>query len=467
MISVALAGCNLAPPYTPLTLPTPPAYKETGPWTPASPNDAAPRGDWWSVYNDKTLDDLEKRIDTSNPTVAVYLARYDEARAMAAETNAALTPELDASGTETYNRQSNNRPLRGGAGPNNYDDNLVGGQLTYELDVWGRVRNMVAASRDQAQASAGDLATMRLTLEAQLADAYLGLRGLDAQGKLLADTTAAYEKALTLTTNLHDGGAVASLDVERAKTQLQTARAQQIDVAAQRALMEHEVAVLVGETPSTFTLAPVTQQATPPHTPVSAPSLLLQRRPDIAAAERRAAAANAGVGVAKAAFYPSIMLNGGAGFESAGGVNLLQAANSWWTLGPSVSLPVFDGGRRKSQLRIARDEFNEASATYRGTVLTAFQQVEDNLALCNKLAGEAREEDLAVTSAARTEALATTQYQMGAVTYLEVVIAQTADLQAEMTSLSIATRRLQASVNLVQALGGGWNGLPAVPAKKG
>ncbi|MDB5482058.1 MAG: transporter [Caulobacteraceae bacterium] len=457
-VAAALAGCSLAPAYTPLTLATPPAFKETGPWTPASPDDAAPRGDWWTVYGDRTLDGLEQRIETSNPDLAIALARYDEARALAAQARAAQLPQLTASASETYNRQSDRRPLRRG-GVSNYDDDIVGASTSYELDLWGRVRNMVAAGKAQAQASAADAASVRLSLEAQLADAYLGLRGLDAQDKVLSDAVVAYAKALALTRDLHDGGAVAGLDVGRAQTQLETARAQRIDVAAQRALLEHEIAALVGEPASTFSLPADPIMLDPPHTPVAAPSLLLQRRPDIAAAERRAAAANAGIGVARAAFYPSITLGGAAGFESAGGVNLLQAANSWWTLGPNVTLPLFDGGRRKATLRQARDQFDEASAGYRSIVLAAFQQVEDNLALCNRLADEARAETAALEAARRTESLATIQYQMGAVTYLDVVTAQTADLDAQRAALMIATRRLQASVDLLRALGGGWGGM--------
>jgi NodT family efflux transporter outer membrane factor (OMF) lipoprotein len=450
------AGCSLAPPYSPPPVATPTAYKEIGPWTPSRPDDDAPRGAWWSVYGDQTLDGLERRIETGNPDLAAALARYDQARALAAQASAALVPEVDATGAANTLHQSARRPLRVG-GPNNYDDDIIGAKTSYELDLWGRVRNAVAAGRAQAQASAADAASIRLSLEAQLADAYLNLRGLDAQARLLTQTTEAYAKALALTRALHNGGAVAGLDVDRAETQLQTARAQRIDIGAQRALLEHEIAALVGEPASSFSLAPVAVLPTPPRTPVATPSLLLQRRPDIAAAERRATAANAGVGVARAAFYPTITLNAGSGFETAGGVNLLQTANSWWTLGPGVSLPLFDGGRRKALLRQAKDQFDEAAADYRFTVLAAFQQVEDNLALCNRLADEAQEQAQAVAAAQRTESLATVQYQMGAITYLDVVTAQTANLQAQLSALTIATRRLQASVDLVRALGGGWS----------
>jgi NodT family efflux transporter outer membrane factor (OMF) lipoprotein len=450
-----LTGCSLAPAYTPLTLATPPAYKEVGPWTPASPGDAAPRGDWWTVYGDARLNALEARIESGNPDLAAALARYDEAKALAAQARAALVPELDASGAATNNLQSARRPLRVG-GPNQYDNDIAAGAVSYEFDLWGRVRNLVAQGKAQAVASGEDAASVRLSLEAQLADAYLNLRGLDAQAKLLADTTDAFAAALKLTQVQHDGGAVSGLDVGRAETQLQTARAQQTDVGAQRALLEHEIAVLVGESPSRFAIPAEADLPPPPRIPVAAPSLLLQRRPDIAAAERRAFAANAGIGVARAAYFPSITLDATGGFQSAGGVNLLQAANSWWTLGPTAAIAIFDGGRRKAVVRQARDQFDEASANYRSTVLSAFQQVEDNLALCNKLAEEAREEDAAVTAARRTESLAMTQYRMGAVTYLDVVTAQTADLEAQRATLMIGTRRLQASVDLIRALGGGW-----------
>jgi outer membrane protein, multidrug efflux system len=456
-VALALAGCSLAPDYVPPAQTTAVAYKEIGPWTPASPADAQPRGAWWKVYGDATLNALEERIEAGNPDFAIALSRYDQARALAAEASATLVPEVDASGSLTTNRQSADRPLRVG-GPNTYGNNLLGATVSYEFDLWGRVRNLVAAGKAEAEASAADLASVRLSLEAQLADSYLNLRGLDAEARLLSDASAAYERALKLTQAQHIGGIVSGLDVGRAETQLETARAQQSEIAAQRALAEHAIASLVGEPASTFSIVAVAELPPPPRIPVGMPSLLLQRRPDIAAAERRTAEANAQIGVARAAFFPTITLDASGGFENTGGFNLLSAPNSLWTLGPAAALTLFDGGRRKAVVQVARDEFDEASANYRLTVLVAFQQVEDNLALCNKLADEARDETAAVDAARRTETLSLTRYQQGAVTYLDVVTSQTADLDAQRAALSLATRRLQASVDLVRALGGGWEG---------
>ena len=453
-----LAGCNLAPDYHKPDFTTPVSYGSMGPWTPASPDDSAPRGDWWSIYHDPVLNGLESRIDTSNPDLAGALSRYDAAVQAVNEATSAQYPQIgvDAQGTE--NRQSENRPLRDGAGPNHYEDDEIVGSFSYELDLWGRVRNLVAEGKAQSQASAADTAAMRLSLEAKLADAYFSLRGLDAQEKLLSDTSADYLRALNLTQVQHAGGIVSGLDVGRAQTQYASAEAQLTDATAQRAIYLHEIASLIGVAAPAFTLAAVPSlPAPPPMVPVAAPSDLLQRRPDIAEAERQAAAANAQIGVTRAAFFPTIDLDASGGWESnGGGINLFDASNTLWSLGPSLALTLFDGGYRRAADRAAIDQFNAAGSNYKSVVLTAFQQVEDNLVLCNGLADEESQEDEAVQAAAHTADLSMTLYQDGAVTYLDVVTAQTAQLQAQQQALNIATRRLQASVNLIQALGGGW-----------
>lgn len=455
-IGAVLAGCSMAPPYAPPQITPPAAYKEIGPWTPAAPDAAAqPRGDWWSVYGDATLNDLEARAAVANPGLAAAAAAYAQARAYAVQARAGLFPEFNGAASGYRDRRSDNTPLRVG-GPDEYSNITAGVSLAYEIDLWGRVRNLVAASGDQAQASKDDLEAVRLSLQAELADDYLALRGLDAQEKLLVDTVAAYQRALELTEIRHTGGAATALDVGRAQTQLSTAKAQVSDVAAQRALYEHAIAALVGEPASSFSL-PAQQIAFPqPHVPVSAPSVLLQRRPDIAAAERRAAAANAQIGVAQAARFPALTLSGSAGWQSAGGVALLSAPNTFWMVGPQLAGAIFDAGKRKAGVVAARAAFDQAGQNYRGVVLAAFRGVEDQLALSNKLADEAKDQDDAVTAAKRTEALAMTRYKQGAATYLDVVTAQTAALTAERAALALQTRRLQASVDLVRALGGGW-----------
>jgi NodT family efflux transporter outer membrane factor (OMF) lipoprotein len=454
-LAAALAGCSLAPAYAPPAVPVSTSYRELGPWTPAAPADAQPRGMWWTVFSDPVLDDLEARAEKANPNLAAAVAAYDQARALAAQARAELVPEVDAGALDQRTRRSANAPLRVG-GPDTYSTVQVGASLSYELDLWGRVRNMVASAGAQAQASEADLRSVRLSLQAELADDYLGLRGLDAQEKLLQDTAAAYQRALQLTQILHDGGNATGLDVARAQTQLSTAKAQISDVAAQRALLEHAIAALVGESASQFTL-PASQVALPqPQVLVGVPSVLLQRRPDIAAAERRAAAANAQIGVARAAWFPSLTIGGAAGWQTAGGVDLLSAPNTFWTLGPQAALAIFDGGRRKAGVEAARAAFTQASAIYRAAVLDAFRTVEDELALSNRLAVEAKDQQDAVVAANRTEDLAMISYRQGASTYLDVVTAQTAALEAQRADLMLNTRRLQASVDLVRALGGGW-----------
>ena len=453
---LCLASCTLAPKYVAPEAPVPSVYKETGPWAPASPTDTLPRGDWWSVYGDDNLNKLERQLDKGNPDLAIALARFDQANSLVTQAEAALVPELDFTGNSTRDRQSAHRPLRN-PGSNFYGNNLLEGSVSYEIDLWGRVRNEVSAARAGAQASNDDLASVRLSLEAKMAEAYFDLRGLDAQRRLLADTADAYAHALQLTVALHTGGAVSGLDVGRAQTQLQTATAQIYDVAAQRAIREHEIATLLGIPPAHFSLAMTDGLPPPPVVPVSAPSELLERRPDIASAERHAAAANAQIGVARAAFYPTISLDASGGFQtSSNGVNLFSLTNSFWTLGPAVALTIFDGGRRSAVERSAMAQFDIASASYRSTVLSAFQEVEDNLVLCNELAIEADAQSSAVDAAAHVETLAWKRYQQGEVTYLDVVTAQTTALQTRRDALGIATRRLVASVDLIRALGGGW-----------
>jgi NodT family efflux transporter outer membrane factor (OMF) lipoprotein len=457
LLGAGLAGCSLAPDYQKPALTTPVAYSSMGPWAPASPNDAAPRGDWWVMFNDPVLNQLEMRIDTSNPDLAAALSRYDAALQSANEAESQQYPLVDLNASATQNRQSEDRPLRQGEGPNNYGDNAIEGSFFWELDLWGRIRNLVAQGKAQSQASAADAGAMRLSLEARLADAYFNLRGEDAQEKLLSDTSADYARALQLTQDQHEGGIVSGLDVGQAQTQYDIAEAQLTDAIAQRAIYLHEIASLIGVPAPSFVLATQPELPLPPAVPVAAPSDLLQRRPDIASAERKAAAANAQIGVARAAFFPTISIDASGGWEAeGGGINLFNASNTLWSLGPGLALTLFDGGERRAADRLAVDQFNEMSSNYRSVVLTAFQQVEDNLVLANDLATEAAQQADAVKAAANTTDLSMTLYQGGATTYLQVVTAQAAQLSAQRTALAIATRRLQASVNLIQALGGGW-----------
>jgi len=452
----ALTGCSLAPVYKVPVVDVPDSYKESGPWQPAAPADQRERGDWWQDYGDSTLDDLEARVDSANPDLAAALDRYAQSRAYAAETRAGLFPQVDAAAAATHNRQSDKRPLRSASQPDEYKDNLIGAQLGYEFDLWGRVRNLVAAGEATAQASAADLASVRLSLHAELANDYIALRGLDAQAKLLDDTVATYAKALDLTRNRFRGGAASGLDVARAQTQLDTARAQATDVQARRALLEHAVATLVGTPASKFSLPVQVVELSEPAIPAGLPSTLLERRPDIAAAERRTAAANANVGIARAAFFPSITLTAVGGFENTGGADWLSAPNAFWSIGPRAFLTLFDAGRREARVNQARAALDEAGERYRATALVAFQQVEDDLALMHLLGEEAKSEEAAAASAQRTLILALDRYRNGAVSYLEVVESQTAALQAQRTLLSLRDRELQASVGLIRALGGGW-----------
>lgn len=453
-----MSGCSLAPTYHAPALPPMPDHFKEGDtaWKAASPADQQSRGNWWGVYGDDTLNKLESKLDADNPSLAAALARYDTARAFESQLDAGMFPTLGISASPFRARQSNNRPLRGHDQPNEYDSDTVGVDAGYDLDLWGRIRNEVSQGRALAQASKADLASAKLSLEAQLAEDYVRLRGYDIQTRILQDALSAYGRALQLTENRHNGGVASGMDVSRAQAQLHDAQAQVTDVQAQRALTEHAIASLVGLPASSFSIAPVEDQLRVPLTPVGLPSTLLERRPDIAAAERRVFAANASIGVARAAFFPDLSLSGSYGFQNTGLSNLLAIGNRFWALGPLATLDIFDGGLRRAQLREAHAQFAEASANYRQIVLNAFREVEDNLALLSDLGVEAKQEDQAFIAAQQTLNIATNRYREGIVNYLEVVTAQTEALSAERNAEAIRTRRLQASVDLIRALGGGW-----------
>lgn len=443
----------MAPAYQPPVTAVPQVFKEAEGWTAATPMDAAARGAWWEAFNDPVLNDLETRAVAASPTLAAALARYDQAAAAARVDRSGLFPSIDAGADAGRQRLSGNRFGGNGTAPT-YDDVSIGASLDYELDLWGRIRNSVKAARADAEASSGDLASARLSLQAAVADAYARLRGLDAESALLQQTVEAFGKAYDLTSRRHDGGIASGIDVNRARSVLDSARAQISAVANERAATEHEIAALVGAVASDFSVLPRVQPLVAPALPAGAPSQLLQRRPDIAAAERRMAAANARIGVAKAAFFPTLTLGLSGGWQTTHG-SLFSAPNSFWGLGPaSAVLSLFDGGRRKAQVAMSRADYDELSADYRGTVLTAFRQVEDAIAANRHLADQAVNQRSAASAASRTSDLALTRYRDGAADYLEVVTAQTGALDAQRALLAVETQRMRASIALVKALGG-------------
>jgi NodT family efflux transporter outer membrane factor (OMF) lipoprotein len=454
--AAALGGCSLTPKLTMPDIPIAPAYKEQAPWTAAKPADSLPRGDWWTMFGDPELNALQQRLLAHSPDLAAALARYTQAKAVSDQLRSGLFPSLVLGADAERDRESDMKPLRGLNSPANYNSFTVGVQADYELDLWGRIRNQVAAGRYQAQASAADLESARLSLQAELADDYIVLRGLDSQIALLKETVSAYEKALELTQARHDGGIAAGLDVARAQTQLFTSRSLVAQSMAQRALSEHAIAALIGESASAFSIAPRQIELALPDVPVGVPATLLQRRPDIAAAQRRIAASNASVGVARAAYFPAITLSATAGYQSTAAGNWLTAPDRFWAIGPSLLLSLFDAGKRKAQIAQAQAALDEAGSVYRGVVLTAFQQVEDGLALVSDSRTAATEERSATVSAERSLAIALTQYREGAVSYLDVVTSQTTTLQTQLDSLRLDTTERRATVQLIRALGGGW-----------
>lgn len=448
-----VSACSLAPSYHAPQTAAPVQFKEMPGWALASPQDSISRGPWWYAFNDADLNALETRAAAASPTLEAALARYDAAQATARQYASALYPQLDTSGYAQRQRVSENRPLTSDRDPT-YDDYSLGASASYEIDLWGRVRNTVKAGRAQAEASGDDLASAQLSLQAQVADAYVRLRGLDAQADLLRRSVTAFQRAVDLTQKRHDGGVASGIDVNRARTVLGNARAQVSAIANQRAATEHELAALVGAIASDFSVAPRTDMPIPPDMPASTPSQLLQRRPDIAAAERRVFAANAQIGVAKAAFFPAITLDSSVGVRTTGDA-LFSMPSLFWGLGPiSAALNIFDGGARRAKLRISRAQYHETVANYRSTVLTAFRQTEDSLAAITHLKDQADAQQAAAVAAEKTSDIAMARYRDGASDYLDVVTAQTDALVAQRSYIAVETQRMQAAIAYILAIGG-------------
>jgi NodT family efflux transporter outer membrane factor (OMF) lipoprotein len=455
------AACTLGPNYARPAVEAPAAYKEAQGWKPAQPRDNEPRGNWWSVFNDPQLDALVSQVEVSNQTIKAAEARVREARALTQQAQAALFPIVTANASATRSggrggtgSNVDNAGGQGGGPRNNFNVAL---DVNWELDLWGRVRRTIEAGEATAQASVADLEAAKLSAQAQLAEDYFLLRVQDAQIRLLNDTVDAYQKSLKLTQNQYAVGVAARADVAQAETQLKSTQAQALDAGVQRAQLEHAIAVLLGKPPADFSIAAEAVATTFPPIPPGLPSELLERRPDIAAAERRAAAANAQVGVAEAAFFPSLTLSATGGFQSSVLSQLFSLPSRYWSLGPALAQTIFDAGLRRAQTAQAMATYDENVASYRQTVLAGFQEVEDNLAALRILEQEALVQDEAVKSARESLTITLNQYRAGTANYLAVVVAQATALSNERAALAILARRQTASVTLIKALGGGWD----------
>ncbi len=484
IVIFALVGCSFAPPYSvPKSTEVPSSYRESADWKIAEPRDHIDRGAWWLVFEDPSLDELENQSARANQTLKAAFARLQEARAETRIARASLFPSISLNAAVTHARGSRNSPTRvqgfatGGSsagrtpaegdsangnsaagGSTTGSDFVLEADLSYEVDLWGRIRNEVAAARADEQASAADLASVRLSIQAELAANYFSLRSLDTQQRLLEQTVVDYSRLLGLVQTLFDAGAVPLSDVAQAESQFHTAQTQAADIQLMRAQLEHAIAVLVGANPSLFRLArsPLGDDATPPQIDLGIPSALLQRRPDVARAERQVAAANAQIGVARAAYFPQFLLNASAGFEGAHASDWIGAPSLLWSVGPRITLPLFEGGRLVAQTERAKAAYAEAVAIYRSTVLTAYQDVEDNLAALRRLEDESAAQGQALAAANTALRLSLDRYEAGVVTYIEVATTEAAALQARLSAISIRTRRINGTVLLVKALGGGW-----------
>jgi NodT family efflux transporter outer membrane factor (OMF) lipoprotein len=465
-VVMVLTGCAVGPRYSRPSAEVPPAFKETPDnWKQAQPADQTLRGKWWERFQDAQLNPLEEQINVSNQSLRAAQAQFMQARALVRLNRADLYPTVMAGLSGTENRQSENRPIRGLTAQGNFADVVLPIDVSYEADVWGRVRRTVEAARADAQASAADLESVSLSLHAELAVDYFQLRSLDAEEQLLISNVKTFEEALRLTSNRYKGGVASGVDVAQAETQLETTRAQVADVQLQRAQFEHAIAVLVGQPASTFKLPPLPLATTPPAIPPGMPSELLERRPDIAGAERRMSAANARIGVARSAYFPAVNLVANGGFESNAWTNLLSGPSGLFAIGASTVVTAFDVGRRRALNQQAQAVYDQTVANYRQTVLGAFQDVEDNLAAMRVLENEAQTQSRAVAAAQHSLELSNNRYKGGVVTYLEVLTAQSTALTSQRVAVDIARRRMIASVQLIKALGGGWDASSLTSAK--
>lgn len=456
--AIGAAGCATPPPAPALPqLVLPAAFKEGAPWVTAEP-EATPDEAWWTVFGDAELDALQQRLLASSPDLAAALARHRQAEATLVQVRAAESPSLGAGASVQRLRQSERRPLRvlGPLSPDVYGSDTVSLDLGWELDLWGRVQHQVAAGRAQEQAAVADLGAARVALQAQLADTWLVLRGLDQDAALLAQAEAAYAQAERLAQQRHAGGAASGLDLARAQVQLAAVRSQIQQSRGQRAVLEHAIAALVGEPASSFTLAERVQPIALPAVPVGLPSTLLRRRADVAAARQRVAAAAAGLGVGRAALFPAVTISAQLGFQSSDLGRFIAAPNLFWAIGPALAASLFDGGRRRAEVTRLEAALDEAGARWRGVVLASFQQVEDSLVLLQRAGEAAAHEAQALAAARRALAIAQARYNEGAASGLEVVLAQAAELQAQRSAAELAVRQRRACVQLVRALGGGW-----------
>lgn len=464
-----LSGCMVGPKYTRPAAPlapefkeaTPESFKETSGWKVAQPNDQLLRGKWWELFNDAQLNALEEQVDPANQTLKAAEANFRAARAEIRFNRANEAPTLTVNPSIGAVRDSANQPYFNKAVANNGTGSFtLPIDMNYEVDLWGRIRRSVTAAREQAQASAADMETARLSLHAELAIDYFNLRSADAQKKLLDETVKAYQDALQLTQDRYDGGASPLSDVAQARTQLQTAQVQYTEIGIQRAQFEHAIAVLIGKPPAQVNIAPTpvtVQQPAIPAIPGALPSQLLERRPDIAADERRMAAANEQIGIAQAAFYPTLSLSAVAGFMGTSALNWFDWPSRFFAVGPMLSQTVFDHGRRQASSDVVIAQYDATVADYRQTSLTAFQQVEDNLAALRVLETEAQQQRAATQSAQESLDLFKTRYEGGVDTYLQVITWQTSALENERNDIDIMRRQLEASVLLIKALGGGWD----------